>query len=100
MRRANIPLNPPRAGSGRGSTGGQGSPSPASAPGAGAPTQLPPVLQFLAGTTPGDFPFLSDPEARNPEANPSDQRDSPLQALAKSSQSAFGMAVLSRLARR
>ena len=49
--------------------------------------------QILAETTPGDFPFVTEPGV----APPPDQPDSPLAALAVSAQSSFGKAVLSRL---
>lgn len=52
-------------------------------------------LDLLAGRTPADFPFINDPSQA--PAQPSDQPDSPIAALAQSAQSTFGLAVLARL---
>lgn len=92
MQRAGIPLAPR---TGQASAGLQASPGPAPVP-AGAD----PVARVLAENTPADFPFLSQPEqaaasggATPPPAAP----QSPMSALAASSQSQFGAAVMSRL---
>lgn len=56
-------------------------------------------LDFLTRSTPGDFPFLTEPDA-TAVAPPSTEPESLTQALAASSQSSFGVAVLSRLNQR
>lgn len=94
MEQAGVPLRPGAATAGADRGGAGASPRPSSGPAAAAPAS---GLDLLAGRTPGDFQFLADPDAQTPDAQPAGQSDSPLQALAQSSQSTFGMAVLSRL---
>lgn len=88
MKRAGLPLAPPAGGR----------------PVVGAtpirPQQLAPVADeplsgpaLLAETSPGDFPFLSQPQP----TPPADAPRSPIEALAASAQSDFGRAVLARL---
>jgi hypothetical protein len=94
MQQADLPLasspsRPPQVPGGTGGPLTTGSPPPSGAPLSG--------LDLLMGRTPADFPFVNDAAAPAPGPG---QVDSPLTALAASSQSTFGSAVLARLASR
>lgn len=89
MRQAGLPLSPPPAGSSGSVQSRRGPSVPPSSP--GAPTL---GSQLLRDHTPGDFPFLAEPDQA--PASSSEPR-SLIQSLAAASQSSFGRAVLSRL---
>lgn len=86
MQRAGIPLAPRAS--------GQRQPGPAVTPAAAHP-----ATRILSENTPADFPFLSEPtEAPTAvETAAPSEPGSQIDALAASSQSTFGTAVMARL---
>lgn len=90
MQRAGIPLAPRRGQSPGGLR--QASPGPATVP-AGSD----PVARVLSENTPADFPFLAEPTGPEADTPPPSDPQSPMSALAQSSQSTFGAAVMARL---
>lgn len=92
MKAGGIPLAPTQ---GQQATPGGPTVPPGLTPQAGAPLT---GLDLLAGRRPSDFPFLQ--AGPSPVKSQAGQPDSILSALAASSQSTFGAAVLERLAAR